>query len=65
MEPLCDPLNDRFMKTVRAPPHRPLSRNLMWPNKNSGNFAICIAKFNETKYSNIFHCYSQARLETH
>lgn len=39
MEPLCDPLNDRNMKTVRPPPHRPLARQLIWPNKNNSNNA--------------------------
>lgn len=39
MEPLSDPLNDRNKKTVRPPPHRPLSRQLIWPNKNNSNKA--------------------------
>ncbi|EGR29243.1 ser thr protein phosphatase family protein, putative [Ichthyophthirius multifiliis] len=34
MEPLSDPVNDRSVKTVRPPPHKPLSQNLMWPTKN-------------------------------
>jgi len=33
MEPLSDPLRDRVMKSVKAPPHRPLARNLMFPDK--------------------------------
>eukprot|EP01017_Pseudomicrothorax_dubius_P025657 TRINITY_DN2794_c0_g2_i5.p1 TRINITY_DN2794_c0_g2~~TRINITY_DN2794_c0_g2_i5.p1 ORF type:complete len:215 (-),score=21.28 TRINITY_DN2794_c0_g2_i5:30-674(-) len=31
MEPLSDPLKDRVMKSIRAPPHRPLDRSLIWP----------------------------------
>jgi len=31
MEPLSDPCNDRQVKTVRPPPHKPLSKNLIWP----------------------------------
>ncbi len=31
METLNDPANDRIVKTVRPPPHKPLSHNLMWP----------------------------------
>ena len=31
MEPLCDPLGDRSVKTVPAPPHRPLKRTLFFP----------------------------------
>lgn len=31
MEPLTDPTNDRRVKTVRPPPHKPLSKNLIWP----------------------------------
>lgn len=32
MDPLIDPKKDRVVKTVRPPPHKPLSKNLMWPN---------------------------------
>ena len=32
METLCDPLSDRQVKTVKAPPHRPLNSNLMYPD---------------------------------
>lgn len=35
MDSLNDPMNDRHIKSVRPPPHRPLSRQLIWPNKNS------------------------------
>jgi len=31
MEPLIDPLNNRKVKTVRLPPHKPLSKELIWP----------------------------------
>lgn len=33
MDPLKDPSNDRQVKTLKPPPHRPLSRNLMFPDK--------------------------------
>ena len=32
MEPLSDPLNDRVIKTVKPPPHRPLTAKLMYPD---------------------------------
>ncbi len=32
MESLLDPLQDRQVKTVKAPPHRPLPSNLMYPD---------------------------------
>ena len=31
MQPLSDPANNRTVKTVRAPPHMPLDKNLFWP----------------------------------
>ena len=31
MQPLSDPNNDRAIKTVRPPPHRPLDKNLFFP----------------------------------
>jgi len=30
MELLSDPTNDRKVKAVKPPPHRPLSKELMW-----------------------------------
>jgi len=33
MDPLLDPLKDRVVKTVKPPPHRPLARNLMFPDR--------------------------------
>ena len=33
MEPLCDPDNDRVMKDIVPPPHRPLADDLLYPNK--------------------------------
>ena len=33
MDLLKDPVNDRMVKTLKPPPHRPLSRNLMFPDK--------------------------------
>lgn len=32
MDPLIDPCNNRRVKTVRPPPHKPLSKELMWPS---------------------------------
>mmetsp|Transcript_3545 Transcript_3545/g.3312 ORF Transcript_3545/g.3312 Transcript_3545/m.3312 type:complete len:229 (+) Transcript_3545:5-691(+) len=32
MEPLSDPLSDRFEKSQPPPPHRPLDRSLLYPN---------------------------------
>ena len=32
METLIDPLNDRVIKTVKPPPHKPLDPKLMYPN---------------------------------
>ena len=33
MDVLKDPANDRSVKTLKPPPHRPLSKNLMFPDK--------------------------------
>ena len=33
MDPLSDPLKDRAIKSVKPPPHRPLSRQLMFPDR--------------------------------
>ena len=32
MEPLSNPLHDRFVTSVQPPPHCPLTLNLMYPN---------------------------------
>jgi hypothetical protein len=40
MLPLSDPNNDRVVKTVRAPPHRPLDKHLFWPQQLKGNTEI-------------------------
>jgi len=40
MEPLSDPLKDRVVKKVKAPPHRPLTDALMFPKKGSGKLKI-------------------------
>lgn len=36
MQPLSDPTGDRSVKTVRAPPHKPLDKNLLWPASSRG-----------------------------
>lgn len=33
MEPLVDPQGDRVMKDIMPPPHRPISDELLYPNK--------------------------------
>jgi hypothetical protein len=33
MEPLLDPEGDRAMKEIVPPPHRPISEELLYPNK--------------------------------
>ena len=33
MEPLADPDNDRAMKEIIPPPHRPLADDILYPNK--------------------------------
>lgn len=33
MEPLSDPNEDRVMKDIMPPPHRPLSDEVLYPNK--------------------------------
>jgi hypothetical protein len=35
METLNDPLQDRVVKTVKTPPHRPLGPNLMYPDPSN------------------------------
>jgi serine/threonine-protein phosphatase 2B catalytic subunit len=34
MDSLSDPTKDRVVKSVKAPPHKPLARALIWPDKN-------------------------------
>ena len=40
MEPLSDPSNDREMKDILPPPHKPISDDLLYPNK--GNIAFVV-----------------------
>ena len=40
MDPLCDPNNDRAVKSVKPPPHRPLAKNLIWPNNKCEYFFL-------------------------
>lgn len=30
MEPLCDPMNDRMIRSLPAPPHRPLPSEMIY-----------------------------------
>jgi len=34
MKPLSDPKNDRVVKSVKPPPHKPLSSELLWDNNS-------------------------------
>ncbi len=45
MEPLKNPENDRVVKQLRAPPHRPLSKNLIWPPNSKSFFFFVKYKF--------------------
>ena len=38
MELLLDPLKDRVVKNFKAPPHRPLDKSFIWPEKLKGIF---------------------------
>lgn len=33
MELLSDPIKDRQVKSLKAPPHKPLDKALIWPEK--------------------------------
>lgn len=33
MEPLNDPIKDRVVKNLKPPPHKPLDKALLWPEK--------------------------------
>jgi serine/threonine-protein phosphatase 2B catalytic subunit len=36
MDSLKDPSNDRIVKTLKPPPHKPLDRKIMFPDKFKG-----------------------------
>jgi hypothetical protein len=38
MEPLSDPLGDRPIPSVQAPPHKPLDPKIMYPNPGKNHF---------------------------
>jgi serine/threonine-protein phosphatase 2B catalytic subunit len=40
MDTLQDPVGDRQVKTHKAPPHRPLSKQLMFPDKLKSTIVI-------------------------
>lgn len=41
MELLSDPANNRPVRSIKPPPHKPLSKNLMWPNgKNKPDWKL-------------------------
>ena len=35
MEPLSDPLGDRYMKDMIPPPHKPIDEELLYDNKQN------------------------------
>ena len=35
MDPLSDPLKDRVIKTLKPPPHRPISKQMLFPENPS------------------------------
>ena len=41
MEPLKDPKNDRKVKSVKPPPHKPIDGSLLFPSNKSSN---CLTK---------------------
>ena len=40
MEPLSDPLGDRAMSEMIAPPHRRLTHSLLFPSPNKPNWRL-------------------------
>lgn len=50
MDLLKDPAGDRSVKTLKPPPHRPLDRKLIFPEKLKGEEMI-------------FTCFRKTRLE--
>lgn len=44
MQPLPDPKNDRAVKTVKAPPQKPLKSELLWDSKDKPSKLIRQAK---------------------
>ena len=52
MESLNDPTDDRVIKEVPAPPHRPISDDLLYPNKcKCGDFMRTVPYLNWFKNS--------------
>ena len=55
MELLADPLKDRVVKNLKAPPHKPLDKALIWPEKMKGMpFALFVLLFWKTTAKNHF-----------
>lgn len=45
MDPLSDPLKNRIVKHLKAPPHKPLDHNLLFPPSLGGsNYLIYLGK---------------------
>ncbi len=49
MEPLLDPQEDREMKDIVPPPHKPLSDELLYPNKGNSFGSLVL---NNSRFSN-------------
>lgn len=50
MEPLADPDNDRAMKDIVPPPHKPLAEDLLYPNKcKTKNESLWLSSIQRTK----------------
>lgn len=51
MEPLSDPRKDRAIKSVKAPPHKPLSAELLWKDPDNPSNLISNAQLEESERS--------------
>jgi hypothetical protein len=49
MEPLSDPKGDRFVKSLKPPPHLPLHKHLIWPG---GRCNLILNKIRKTGLEN-------------
>ena len=45
MEPLVDPLNDRIIRSLPPPPHRPLTSDMVFGNNNVPDWKMLIQNF--------------------
>lgn len=54
MEPLCNPEKDRQVKRLKAPPHKPLSNELLFPKGVEGGRDLKVLKE---------HLYNEGRVD--